>query len=127
LCRDVGLLAAGRDAIDITVDRQGSAIDVRWPAVAEPRVLILAEMYRPDWVVTASEANLSPRVFYGGLLGVALPARVSAVRFEYRPAALGGATAISVAAVVVSLALLVLTARRPTARPSASVDTSRSL
>jgi hypothetical protein len=127
LCRDLGALAEYRDRVDVTVERGGNAIDVRWTAGSEPRVLILSEMYRAEWTVTAGDVELQPRAFYSGLLGVALPPQVSSARFTYRPRGLMAATTVSVATIVAALAALAAIVPRRTAPPSATVGISRPL
>jgi hypothetical protein len=105
LCRDLAPVGVHRDTMPLTIVRHGNGIRVRWNATREPRILVVTEMFRPEWIATADGRPAATRRMYGALLGVPLPAGVGDVRLEYRPAALVTATVASYVALLMGLAL----------------------
>jgi hypothetical protein len=85
LCRDLSAIAAHRDTAPVTMTRHHDEITVRWNAAGAARVLVVTEMFRPEWLAYADGRRLATRVMYGGLIGVPLPAGVREVRLHYSP------------------------------------------
>jgi hypothetical protein len=112
LCRDFSVVVAHRDSTPVELVRNGNDIRITRHQAAAPAVLVVSEMFRPGWVATAEDRQLSPRPMFGGLLGISLPAGVDKVRLIYRPTSLLAATALSLASV---MAAVVLMFRRPRA------------
>lgn len=121
LCKDLTPLArlraparvslSGRDGrFEITVDRSNG-----------PRVLIVAEMYRPTWVATGEGGPLLTMSVGPGLLGVLLPAGTTAVRLVHRNALWTFATVLAWSVVGASVAVILLLARRARSLPARRV------
>jgi hypothetical protein len=92
LCRDLSPLAALRIDGDPVVTQTAGTIDVAMVAATEPRLLVVTQMFRPDWVATARGQQLRTRPIADGLLGVEIPGGIEAVRLRYQPSALVAAT-----------------------------------
>jgi hypothetical protein len=110
LCRDLAPLARLQVPEPISVTRRGGRIDVSVPPARNERLLILAEMFRSEWVATAgAEASPVVTVSIGpGLLGVELPAGTTDVRLEYQRVPMTIATAVSWFCLAASIAALVV-------------------
>jgi hypothetical protein len=123
-CRDLGALGADRVPGKVSVVRSANAIEVTWPAVAGPTVLVLVDMYRDAWTVDSDKGPLRTRPIQGALLGVDVPPGVSELHARYRPGRMIGASFVCYAAIAMALVGLMLTVRRRSARPSATAGTS---
>jgi hypothetical protein len=103
LCADFAPVAALRSTSAVRLDRQGGRIRVAFEPAAGPRLLLVGEMYRDGW---HTDEGLAVEPLLGALVGVDVPAGMSAVTLRFRPplrAALTGAswlTMIGVAAAV---------------------------
>ena len=106
LCKDLGVLAQRHHPLKVRVVRQEGRIDIALDGDAQPRLLILAEMFRPDWQAAADGVKLSTVSVGPGLLGVKLPPGAASVRVEYRPTLLRATTVMAWS--VLAAALMVL-------------------
>jgi hypothetical protein len=88
LCRDLSSIAAHRDVTPLEVSRHTGTIRVRWKPTAEPRILVVPEMFRPEWRAQADGRRVATRQMYGGLIGVPLPSGIEEVQLRYQPTAL---------------------------------------
>lgn len=95
LCRDLTPLAQVRRRDRVEVARRGGRIDVGVDRADQPRLLVLAEMFRPDWRAIADGEALRTHSVGSGLLGVTIPPGATTVRAEYRPTSLFAATVLS--------------------------------
>jgi hypothetical protein len=95
LCRDLAPIAAHRDTMPLTTARGNGEIHVRSNAAAEPRILVVIEMFRPEWLAYADGRRVATREMYGGLIGVPLPSGVGNVRLRYSPGAISFITWVS--------------------------------
>jgi hypothetical protein len=109
LCKDLRPLAERSRPAGIQVLRQADQIDITLDDDTEPRLLILAEMFRPAWTATADDATLTTVSVGPGLLGVNLPPGTAALQLEYRPTLLKVTTMVAWSAMAgAMMALLVL-------------------
>jgi hypothetical protein len=81
LCKDLSPLARLRHRDHVDIVRRGPHIQITVPAGTEPRMLVLAEMFRPEWKADGSLQTISVGP---GLLGVRLPAGTTSVSLSYR-------------------------------------------
>jgi hypothetical protein len=136
LCRDLSLVVPYRDGRPVQINGSAGSIRLTLPPSGATTVLVLSEMFRPDWVATSGDRRLDTRSMYGGLLGVPLPPGVGEVRLEYRPTSMIVATIASYVALFGGIACAVLRSRfrvhgqtiapPPSPRLSTTSDTSRS-
>ena len=59
LRKDLAPLARIRQAEPVNIARSGGRIDVTVPPGGRPRVLILAEMFRPEWTAATEDGFLA--------------------------------------------------------------------
>jgi len=85
LCRDFASLASHRLADVSAATVQDGRIDVELVDASEPKLLVLSQMFRPDWVVTGAGEGVSTLPAFGALLAVHIPPHVTAVHLRYRP------------------------------------------
>lgn len=112
LCKDLTPLARLRRPEQVEMTRRGPQIRVNVASSSDPRLLVVSEMFRPEWVARDESAPL-PTVSVGpGLLGVPLPAGASTVTLEYRPTLLTSAIVLAWCAAAGSVVALVLLSGR---------------
>jgi hypothetical protein len=112
LCRDLTVLAGHRLDDALTLASDGSALDVRLLPADSPRVLVVTQMFRPDWVAESGDGDrLETMPIAGALLGVRVPPDVDTVTLRYRPWLVMLATAMAVLTLAACVALLALRAR----------------
>ena len=112
LCRDLAILAGHRLTDPVRVDRRGSALDARLLPAGTPRVLVVAEMFRADWVAQSGNGDrLETLPIAGALLGVRVPPGTDVVALRYRPWPVMLAAAAAVLTLVACAALLALRLR----------------
>jgi hypothetical protein len=125
LCRDVGALAGMRVPDDPIVAGRDGELSVRLFAASSPQLLVVSQMFRPEWVATTGDARLTTVAIAGGLLGVRVPAGISSVQLRYRPVNLIVATAAAwctlLAAIVALIALRTRAASREAEPPGDDV------
>lgn len=111
LCRDLTGLAHLRQG-DVAISREGGRIAVAdVDSRNEPRLLVLIEMFRPEWVARGDERPLVTRSVGPGLLGVILPPGTTSVQLDYRPTALIVANVVRWIALAGGLMALLLLSR----------------
>jgi len=112
LCKDLTPLARLRrqDRFDIT--RRGSRIEIDIDAGTTPRVLVLVEMFRPEWTATSGRRGLETLSVGPGLLGVMLPTDVTSIRLDYRAPMFVAASVLAWSVLAVGLAILLSRPRR---------------
>ena len=109
MCTDLAPLLDRRLPDAVAVRARENGFDVRVIAAAVPRILVLSQMYRGDWVATSGAGPLATRPIQNALLGVEVPPAVGALEIRYRPVPLIAALAIAwttIATTVVVLALI---------------------
>jgi hypothetical protein len=84
LCMDLRPLAQLRRQDLLDVARRESRIEIDIEAGPTPRILVLVEMFRPEWRATSNGRGLETVSVGPGLLGVMLPTGVTSVRLDYR-------------------------------------------
>lgn len=119
LCRDLTPLARGRRADEVMITRHGSRIHVNVAGASEPRVLIVAEMFRPEWTARANGQRVQTISVGPGLLGLALPAGTTSVQLDYRPLLLLPTTLLSWSVIAAGLVGVLLWWGRGRPRPAA--------
>ena len=106
LCRDLSHAAAQRRAMNVTVLRSEGAIDVTLDPLDSAGVLVLTEMFRPQWQASSAGTALQTEAFAGSLMAVRVPAGATAVHLVYRPWPLIAATLLSFATVIGCLVVI---------------------
>ena len=114
LCKDLTPLARLRRADRIEITRRGSRIDIDVEASATSRILVLVEMFRPEWSATSDGRDLETFSVGPGLLGIVLPdsvttgvaTGVTTVRLDYRAPLFVAASVLAWGVLAVGLALL---------------------
>jgi hypothetical protein len=95
LCEDLTSVAA-RQAVGSAVARQrGDEIDVRLFSASEPTLLVVSQMFRPDWRASSEDGSLTTAPVLGGLLGVRIPPGTTTVQLRYRPTLIIAATLLA--------------------------------
>ena len=121
LCKDLAPLARRRLSDDLQLARDGGDIVVTGlDGAANPRLLIVAEMFRPAWHASTNGMTLPTTSVGPGLLGVTLPPGATAVRLEYRPTLLIEIHLWAWSALAAGLVALGAAWRRPSRLGSAS-------
>jgi len=112
LCKDLAPLARLRrpDRLDIT--RRGPRIEIDIEAGPAPRILVLVEMFRPEWTATSGRRGLETLSVGPGLLGVMLPTDVTFIRLDYRAPMFVAASVLAWSVLAVGLVILFWRPRR---------------
>jgi len=117
LCTDFTPLAERRSTDDSLVTHRNGRISVRLLPVDEPRLLVVSQMFRLDWVASTGASQLTTLPAFGGLIGVRVPPGVSSVELRYRPVWVMLATALAWSTLLLGLGALIvlsgLARRRP--------------
>jgi hypothetical protein len=92
--------------VSATGDRIAVTLDRDRPAGND--LLVLSEMYRPDWVAASGHQSLAVTPFLGSLLAVALPDGANEVTFSYEPWPLIVATIVAWGALGVTAAVVLV-------------------
>jgi hypothetical protein len=111
LCRNVAALADYRLPDAVHLAAEGDRMTVRVLPATEPRVLVVTQMFRPDWIASAGEAPLETVPVAGALLGVRVPPGATSITLRYRPWAVMLASALAVATLVSCAVLLLVRGR----------------
>ncbi|MGE0447795.1 MAG: hypothetical protein AB7P99_21400, partial [Vicinamibacterales bacterium] len=112
LCRDLTPLVNQRLPEAIRVTRDGSALDVRMLPTAGPRIVVVTQMYRPDWVARAGNGDaLETLPIAGALTGVRVPPGVTTLTLRYRPWPVIAGWTLAAATLVAGVALLLVQRR----------------
>jgi hypothetical protein len=107
-CRDFSSVAAAGADTRVSVTRRHGTLDANFAPADHSRVLMVSEMYRPEWTAHANGTALRVSAAWGGLIAVTVPAGAGQVELRYRPALVMALTATSgllIAGVVLTLAL----------------------
>ena len=111
LCTDLAPLAGRRSTDGLLISHQNGRIDVRLPPGDEPRLLVVSQMFRRDWVASTDGNRLTTVSVFGGLIGVRIPPGISSVQVRYRPVGLMLATALAWGTLVAGVAALIVLRR----------------
>lgn len=123
LCFD--LSAAAATAVPAThVTRAGDSIEVTFAPEPRTRPLLVAEMYRPEWVAESGGVPLSVSSAWKGVLLVEVPPGTDTVTLHYRPMVIEILTAVSGVSLAGGSALWLALRRRQAAGPSGSPNQS---
>jgi hypothetical protein len=112
LCRDLTALAHRQRTQTVEIVRHGPRIDVTLGRHPEPGVLVLADMFRPEWAAAVDGRAVDTRSLGPGLLAVGVPAGATSVRLDYRPVTLIVATMAGWFALVGGLVALLSFAKK---------------
>jgi hypothetical protein len=112
LCRDFTPLAAHRVGNVSMVDVEDGRVDVELADAAEPRLLVVSQMFREEWVATGGDDRVTTIPAFGALLAVRVPPHVTSIHLRYRPIALILTTVGAWCAIVVSGVSILLLWRR---------------
>ncbi len=121
LCTDLAPLAERRSTDGLLIRHRNGRIDVRLFPADEPRLLVISQMFRLDWVASADGSRLTTVPAFGGLIGVRVPPGISSVQLRYRPVMVMAATALAWCTLIAGLAALIVLRR--TGRRSAPAST----
>jgi hypothetical protein len=110
LCTDLTRLGERRLDEYVTVIMSNGTADVSWPAADQPRLLVVSQMFRPDWKASSAGRRLQVVPIAGALLGVRVPPGVSAVQLRYRPLPLMIAYAIACSTIAAAFLVLITAA-----------------
>lgn len=111
LCTDLAPLAERRSTDGLLIRHRNGRIDVRLFPADEPRLLVISQMFRLDWVASADGSRLTTVPVFGGLIGVRVPPGTSSVQLRYRPVMVMLATALAWCTLVVGPAALIVLRR----------------
>lgn len=120
LCADLAPLAKRRSTERLLIRQRDGRIDVRLFPADEPRLLVISQMFRRDWVASAAGGRLTTVPVLGGLIGVRVPPGISSVQLRYRPVMVMLATALAWSTLIAGFAALIVLRRTAGRRASAS-------
>ena len=107
LCKDFAPLASVLRQDRVDVSRGGSSIEIDLDPLDAPRIIVVAEMYRPGWTAARSDGGALETFSFGpGLLGVRLPPSVPFIRLSYEAPVVIGASLVAWLVLTVGLAAL---------------------
>jgi hypothetical protein len=112
LCRDFTPLASHRVGNVSMVHVEDGRVDVELADAAEPRLLVVSQMFREEWVAIGGDPRVNTTPAFGALLAVRVPPHVTSVHLRYRPIALILTTVAAWCAIVVSGASVLILWRR---------------
>jgi hypothetical protein len=84
LCTELAPLANRRLADAVAVRPRQDGFDVRVLPAGSERLLVVSQMYRPDWVATSNGKALETVPVLRALLGVRVPPDAGSVEIRYR-------------------------------------------
>ncbi len=111
LCTDLAPLVERRSTDRLLIEHQNGRVDVRLFPADEPRLLVVSQMFRSDWVASADGSPLTTVRVFGGLIGVRVPSGVSSVQLRYRPVMVMLATALAWCTLIAGCAALIVLRR----------------
>ena len=111
LCTDLAPLVERRSTDGLLIRHRNGRIDVRLFPADEPRLLVISQMFRLDWVASADGSRLTTVPAFGGLIGVRIPPGISSVQLRYRPVMVMLATALAWCTLVAGFATLIVLRR----------------
>jgi hypothetical protein len=124
LCADLTSLAERRSPDRLLITNRNGWFDLQLSPTDEPRLLVVTQMFRPDWFASADGDPLITVPVLGGLVGVRIPAGTRSVQLRYRPATMVLATALAWCTLIASLVALIVLCR--TGRRSAPISSPTS-
>jgi hypothetical protein len=83
LCRDFSTLATHLHPSAVRVSRAGGHVTAEFEPAPRERLLLVGEMFRPEWQVAEAGAAVEPLL--GALVGVRVPAGTTRVSLRYYP------------------------------------------
>jgi hypothetical protein len=111
LCLDLAPLASRRLPGTVQVRGEHGSLDVQLAEAATPRLLVVTQMFRPEWQASADGVSLTTVAVSGGLLGVRVPAGSTAVQLRYRPLGIMAATLLAWLTLIGGVVVLLASAR----------------
>ena len=108
MCRDFEPLIGRRVERGVQVTTRDDRVDVQLSHGDQSSLLVVSQMFRPEWVATGDGHPLTTVPVFGGLIGVRLPGGITSVHLRYRPTVLMFATGLAWLAIVASLGGLVM-------------------
>ncbi len=111
LCTDLAPLAERRSTDGLLIRHRNGRIDVRLFPADEPRLLVISQMFRLDWVASADGSRLTTVPAFGGLIGVRVPPGIDSVQLRYRPVMVMAATALAWCTLIAGFAALIVLRR----------------
>ena len=111
LCTDLAPLAERRSTDRLLIRHRNGRIDVRLFPADEPRLLVISQMFRLEWVASVDGSRLTTVPVFGGLIGVRIPSGISSVQLRYRPVMVMLATALAWCTLIVGLSPLIVLRR----------------
>ena len=111
LCTDMAPLVERRSGDGLLARHRNGRIDVRLFPADEPRLLVISQMFRLDWVASADGSRLTTVPAFSGLLGIRVPPGVDAVQVRYRPVMVMLATALAWVTLIAGFAALIVLRR----------------
>ena len=111
LCSDLAPLAGRRSTDRLRIAHRNGRLDIRLFPADEPRLLVVSQMFRSDWVASADGSPLTTVPAFGGLIGVRVPPGVSSVQLRYRPVAVMAATALAWVTLIAGFGVLIVLRR----------------
>jgi hypothetical protein len=108
LCTDLAPIAGLRSTDDLMIQEQNGRIDIELSPADAPRLLVVSQMFRPDWTASANDSGLATVRAFGGLIGVRVPAGVTSVQLRYRPIIVMLATWVAWGTLIACVAALVV-------------------
>ena len=104
LCHDLSAIAEHAWPVR-AVERRAGTIDVTFQRVEAAAVLVVVEMFRPEWQADSPGARVHASLA-GALIGVDVPPGTAAVHLAHRPWPLIGATAAAWLGVIAGVLLM---------------------
>jgi hypothetical protein len=116
LCRDLAPITQLRRPGAAETKHDRGRIEVRLTPSDDSRLLLVTEMFRPDWVASSKGRRLQTTALFGALIGVRVPPGTISVRLDYRPPAALTATIAAWSALLGGFIVLAVESRSRLAR-----------
>jgi hypothetical protein len=113
LCTDLSLLADQRLSGRLSIQHQNGRIDVQLPPADGPRLLVISQMFRSDWIASAGDRELPTTPAFGALIGVRVPPGITSVELRHRPTMLMLTTLLAWITLTAGLATVIALRLRP--------------
>jgi hypothetical protein len=95
LCRDFSTVAIAGPDVRVELTRRHGTLRARFAPSDRERLLLVSEMYRPEWTARSSAGALAVRDAWQGLISVSVPPGVPEVELRYRPTLIMALTLLS--------------------------------
>jgi hypothetical protein len=116
-CRDFSAVVQGEHDGAVTLTRRHGRLHARFAPADRPRMLLVPEMFRPEWTARSGGRALPVTAAWRGMIAVSVPAGIAEVDLRYRPQLVMALTALS-AFVLVGVALTLTVRRARAAAPA---------